>query len=53
VLKHASLEEAEEHPKISASVDSAQLQRLGEAFRAAEAEASRTATELETRRTAR
>jgi hemerythrin superfamily protein len=37
VIRHAGLEEQEEHPKLRADVDAARLEKLGAAFRAAEA----------------
>jgi hemerythrin superfamily protein len=39
VIRHAGLEEQEEHPKLRAEVDADRLQRMGKAFRAAEATA--------------
>jgi hypothetical protein len=39
VVRHAGLEEQEEHPKLRAEVDGDRLQNLGAAFRAAEATA--------------
>ena len=39
VVRHASLEEQEEHPKLRAEVEADRLQKLGGAFRAAEATA--------------
>lgn len=39
VIRHAGLEEQEEHPKLRAEVDAGRLSKLGGAFRAAEATA--------------
>ena len=39
VTRHAGLEEQEEHPKLRAEVDASLLEKLGRAFRAAEATA--------------